>query len=219
MSVCSEGEGMGSTFTMDIPLWDSSITMQYPEISKFESRMKKQFVVAPLRSSVKETANDSKKEEVCDALRNPCSVYPNAKLSIKELKWDSSTLVERPYTSSLRILVVDDVSLNRKMLIRSISSSFRHIAEACNGSEAVQYVIDSKHKPDIILIDFHMPKMDGPTATRELRALGYKGMIIGVTGSALPADMEIFLSAGATSVLTKPYHVEDLYAAIAGNVL
>ena len=215
----SEGEGMGSTFTMDIPIWESSTLIQYPEISELENRIGKETVGVAPDNLAKGTAYDSKKEEVYDSIRSPSSVHPYGGSSLRELQWDGSTTVERPCTSSLRILVVDDVSLNRKMLIRSISTSFRHIAEACNGSEAVQYVIDSKHKPDIILIDFHMPKMDGPTATRELRALGYKGMIIGVTGSALPADMEIFLSAGATCVLTKPYHVEDLFAAIAGNVL
>ena len=201
MSVHSDGEGTGSIFTMDIPLSDSSFSVHTtPE--------RKQFT----RENPIIDSSDYDYEA-----RSPSSVHPLDDSLTEEIQRKCPTIVERPCTSSLRVLVVDDVSLNRKMLIRSISSSFRHIAEACNGSEAVQYVIDSKHKPDIILIDFHMPKMDGPTATRELRALGYKGMIIGVTGSALPADMEIFLSAGATCVLTKPYHVEDLFAAIAGT--
>ena len=68
----------------------------------------------------------------------------------------------------------------------------------------------SGNVPDIILMDFIMPHMDGPTATREIRSLGYKGLIIGVTGNALPADTESFLTHGANRVLVKPLRVEIL---------
>ena len=73
----------------------------------------------------------------------------------------------------------------------------------------------SGNVPDIILMDFIMPHMDGPTATREIRSLGYKGLIIGVTGNALPADTESFLTHGANRVLVKPLRVEVLDKTIA----
>ena len=46
--------------------------------------------------------------------------------------------------------------------------------------------------------------MDGPTATKAIRALGYTGKIFGLTGNALQSDIDLFLNAGADLVLTKP---------------
>lgn len=49
-----------------------------------------------------------------------------------------------------------------------------------------------------------MPIKDGPTATAELRAMGYTGAIVGVTGTGLTTDVEYFLRSGANKVLLKP---------------
>ena len=116
------------------------------------------------------------------------------------------------------MLVVDDVALNRKMLFRLIDDKFKSVIEARNGDEALQIVHDAMNKkgvpPDIILMDFVMPVMDGPTASKEMRALGYQGIIIGVTGNALPADIDMFLSHGANRVLIKPLKLEVLLKTI-----
>eukprot|EP01036_Dinobryon_divergens_P024021 gene24021-biopygen20526 len=57
---------------------------------------------------------------------------------------------------------------------------------------------------DFILIDYQMPNMDGPTAIAAIRALGYKGIILGLTGNILAADQDVMMSVGANDVLTKP---------------
>ena len=62
-----------------------------------------------------------------------------------------------------------------------------------------------------------MPNMDGPTATREIRALGYNGVIIGLTGNAYPEDIESFINAGANRVLTKPVQIAELFSVIEGT--
>ena len=59
-------------------------------------------------------------------------------------------------------------------------------------------------KYDAVLMDFNMPKMDGPGATKQLRKLGYRGPIIGVTGNVLDEDKRVFIEAGADKVLFKP---------------
>ena len=122
-------------------------------------------------------------------------------------------------TSFLNILIVDDADLNRKMLSRLIGGRFKTVTEAEDGRRALEMVREamglSGNVPDIILMDFIMPHMDGPTATREIRSLGYKGLIIGVTGNALPADTESFLTHGANRVLVKPLRVEVLDKTIA----
>jgi CheY-like chemotaxis protein len=59
-----------------------------------------------------------------------------------------------------------------------------------------------------------MPVMDGPTATKEIRDLGYRGLIIGVTGNVLPEDKAFYISKGADAVLTKPLDVAQLAFAL-----
>lgn len=56
--------------------------------------------------------------------------------------------------------------------------------------------------------------MSGPEATKTLRAHGYKGVILGVTGNALADDIQHFMSCGADMVLSKPVDPEVLLKAI-----
>ncbi len=62
---------------------------------------------------------------------------------------------------------------------------------------------------DCILMDFVMPVMDGPTATYEIRALGFTAPIFGVTGNCLDFDIKRFKDCGATEVFPKPFLVEQ----------
>ena len=97
------------------------------------------------------------------------------------------------------ILVVDDSRLNRKMLSKCLQQDGHSCIEAEDGLQAVA-VIESFLKSinnnnnndgddddviycDLILMDFNMPKMDGPAAATRIRELGYSGCILGVTGS------------------------------------
>ena len=109
------------------------------------------------------------------------------------------------------VLIVDDAALNRKMLRRLIEDRVTSVAEAVDGSDAVNYIRNSSQSvPDVIFMDYVMPNMDGPTATREIRALGYSGIIVGVTGNALADDIDSFIRAGADRVFTKPLRMDDL---------
>ncbi len=57
--------------------------------------------------------------------------------------------------------------------------------------------------------------MDGPTATKEIRALGYTAPIFGVTGNCLDFDIKRFKDCGATEVFSKPFSVVDFQKAMA----
>ena len=116
--------------------------------------------------------------------------------------------------SNLNVLIVDDPPLNRKMAVRLVSGLFGRIVEAVDGLDAVSQVkrsLDEGHEAfDVILMDNVMPNMDGPTATKELRALGYTGLIIGVTGSVMPSEIDHFISCGVEETLVKPLDIEKL---------
>ena len=114
------------------------------------------------------------------------------------------------------VLIVDDAPLNRKMMRRILESRFDSLAEAENGQQALDMVRASLEQGedaryDVITMDYQMPVMDGVTATRRIRQLGYTGQIIGVTGNSLGEDVNTFLSSGANVVLTKPFTIAAFY--------
>ena len=53
-----------------------------------------------------------------------------------------------------------------------------------------------------------MPRMRGTEATQRIRQLGYNGVIIGVTGNALPEDVKDFIDHGADAVIPKPFDID-----------
>ena len=67
---------------------------------------------------------------------------------------------------------------------------------------------------DLILMDNIMMPMGGLEATKEIRELGYRGLIIGATGNIMPDDIELFLEAGANDVLGKPLSLQDLESSV-----
>lgn len=67
---------------------------------------------------------------------------------------------------------------------------------------------------DAVLMDFIMPNMNGPTATEEIRSLGYTAPIFGVTGNGLTTDIEYFKNSGVDSVLLKPLSIVSFYDAM-----
>ena len=93
-----------------------------------------------------------------------------------------------------RVLVVDDAISNRKLLCRLLGKSYI-IDEAEDGLVALRKLKESLtgrlvDKYDVILMDYQMPNMDGPTSVKHMRDAGYKGLIIGITGNALDKDVE-----------------------------
>ena len=96
-----------------------------------------------------------------------------------------------PRKPKYSLLVVDDSRLNRKMLVKCLTADGHVCFESADGLEAISvvkermdYANGGHAQPfDAILMDFIMPNMDGPTATKEIRDLGYKAPIFGVTGN------------------------------------
>ena len=111
--------------------------------------------------------------------------------------------------------------MNRKMLRRVMENSCGSIEEAEDGDEAVEKVkqsITDNNLYDAILMDYQMPNMDGPTATQLIREMGYKGLIMGVTGNGLSVDVDTFLRSGANRVLLKPVDTAMIAAALSSEI-
>ncbi len=86
------------------------------------------------------------------------------------------------------------------------------VANARNGREAL--TLAASVNPDAILMDLHMPVMDGIEATRRLRETGSKARIIIVTGSDGPGEVTAARAAGADTHVPKPQTREALLDAI-----
>ena len=113
------------------------------------------------------------------------------------------------------ILVTDDAPTNRKMICRSLQAIGFHCMQAVDGVDCVEKVKQSMTMPGaipihLILMDYEMPRMDGPTASSVLRSLQCNVPIIGITGNVLSEDTEFFLKHGATRVIHKPFTVQAL---------
>ena len=81
------------------------------------------------------------------------------------------------------------------------------ILEADDGRTALEVMrseTEAGRAIQLVLMDFIMVHMNGPEAVQKMRSeLGYKGVVIGVTGNALPEDLTYFRDNGANDVITK----------------
>mmetsp|Transcript_9526 Transcript_9526/g.23201 ORF Transcript_9526/g.23201 Transcript_9526/m.23201 type:complete len:1246 (-) Transcript_9526:140-3877(-) len=180
----SQGLGHGSEFFVELPLY-RELPRSYPED-----------VPTTVHGSTASLPSQSEEEDEEDATRH--------------------------------VLVVDDVMTNKKMLVRLLERAGHQCAVAENGKEAIDvYMANEKAikndtgesegpraRPfDTILMDFEMPVMNGPDATKRLRGLGCKADIFGVTGNVLTEDVMTFKANGADMVLYKPINLQTIEAA------
>jgi len=111
-----------------------------------------------------------------------------------------------PAPKSLRILLAEDHAANREMMVCVLRGRGHDVSTATNGREAVAAVQQSRF--DVVLMDVHMPEMDGYEATAAIRAGEAGGPshvpIIAMTGDALPKDRAQCLAAGMDDYLPKP---------------
>jgi two-component system, sensor histidine kinase len=114
------------------------------------------------------------------------------------------------------ILLVDDSEINRLLLNRILSNQHMIVTLADNGEEAIQKA--SNRDFDFILMDVQMPVMDGRTATKTLRSVGYKKPIIALTAHAMKEDRDRCIEAGCNDYLTKPVDFEVLFQTLAKYV-
>jgi DNA-binding NarL/FixJ family response regulator len=113
-----------------------------------------------------------------------------------------------------RVLIVDDEALVRTGLRMILSSAddLEVVAEAEDGADAVEAV--RRHRPDVVLMDVRMPRMDGLTATRALVALDPAPKVVVLTTFDLDDYVFRALEAGASGFLLKDTPPRDLVQAV-----
>ncbi|MBA3720723.1 MAG: response regulator transcription factor [Nocardioidaceae bacterium] len=110
----------------------------------------------------------------------------------------------------VRILVVDDDRAVRDSLRRSLQFNGYEVETAADGAEALARV--PVVRPDAIVMDVMMPRLDGLEATRALRGAGNELPILVLTARDAVGDRVDGLDAGADDYLTKPFALEELLA-------
>ncbi|HET8747164.1 MAG TPA: ATP-binding protein, partial [Ramlibacter sp.] len=116
----------------------------------------------------------------------------------------------------LRILVAEDVEINRELLRTALERAGHRVAFAADGAEAVAAV--QRQPFDLVLMDVQMPVMDGVEATRRIRGLPSPAgqvPIIGLTANVMARERELYLGAGMDDCLPKPIDWDQLHAALA----
>ena len=111
------------------------------------------------------------------------------------------------------VLIADDHPLFAQAVRHALHDwSFEVLEPARNGAEAVE--LAARHRPDVILMDVHMPVLDGIEATRRVRICAPESRVIAITSDDAPAITAAMRHAGASSVLLKTCAPDDLLGAV-----
>ena len=122
---------------------------------------------------------------------------------------------EEVHTRPLKILLVEDNEINRNVALGMLKKRGHDVTLAVNGDEAVKRV--RRQDFDAVLMDRHMPVMDGIEATGRIRRMKgprSKIPIIGVTAAATKKELDACLASGMDACVTKPIDPKDLAAAL-----
>jgi len=113
-----------------------------------------------------------------------------------------------------RVLLAEDVEINREIVITLLEPTLLAIDCAENGAQAVRMFAEAPEKYDMIFMDIQMPEMDGYEATRRIRALDIpeakKIPIVAMTANVFREDIEKCLEAGMDSHIGKPLDFQEV---------
>ena len=118
-------------------------------------------------------------------------------------------------TRKLRVLQVEDNKINRSVVEKILGRAGHQVVSVANGAEALRTIEGGGF--DIVLMDRHMPDMNGLEATRRIRAMPEPLRsipIVGITAAAAEAELDACRKAGMDQVLTKPVSAQQLRAVV-----
>ena len=126
----------------------------------------------------------------------------------KKIKtYDDSILLNK------KILIVEDNKINQMVSKKMLKNKGIHCEIIDNGEEAIE--IAKNNKFDLILMDVHLPGINGTIATQEIRKFDQTTPVIALTAISLNENRDMLLSYGMNDVITKPFVPEEFYSIIA----
>src|ERR1035437_9417352 len=111
-----------------------------------------------------------------------------------------------------RLLIIEDEYAMRTALAGCLEAADYRVITADDGEQGLQKAVDEK--PDLILLDIMMPKLDGYVLCAELRRLGLATPVLMLTAKGQVEDRVTGLDAGADDYLIKPFSTDELLARV-----
>jgi CheY-like chemotaxis protein len=114
------------------------------------------------------------------------------------------------------VLVVEDNDMNMQLVEYLLEEGGYSIVKATSGEEALAITRDETSRPDLILMDIHLPGMDGLSVIREMKSDPRTNTIpiLALTAHAMRGDKDRFLEAGCDGYISKPIDVKTFLGAI-----
>lgn len=131
-----------------------------------------------------------------------------SKLTDSEKNSTFSNLDKESYWSKGKILIVDDKEEFRLNLKEALISNNYYVNTAENGIEALEIIQDEIF--DIILMDIHMPQMDGIEAVKKIKSLTPKAFVLMMTGEADDDEINSSIEEGGYACIRKPFTIKKL---------
>jgi two-component system chemotaxis response regulator CheY len=111
------------------------------------------------------------------------------------------------------ILIVDDASYSRMQMIGALSKcGYQNIIQAQDGEEAVMLYVE--YKPDIVLLDIHMPNLGGIEALQCIREVDKKAKVIIISSMGQEETVKKAVTLGASHFIVKPFKPDELPMAV-----
>ena len=146
-----------------------------------------------------------------------CGMRCSLQVGVFTLIFESMTThsAHRYSAEAIRVLVVDDHEINREFLKTGLSRLVGKVRLAADGATAIEMCRDDDF--DVILMDLHMPRLDGLATANRIRDLESRSahaQIVALTADARPEERIRLLDAGFDEYLNKPITIPALMAAI-----
>ncbi len=145
-----------------------------------------------------------------------CAYFPRAQAATQpqvetsKARPESATALE----GTEHILVVDDDEMVRLVVRAVLSYRGYQVLEANDGLEGVQKYSEAEPRPDLVLLDLNMPRLNGWDAMERIRLTNPKAAIVLLSGGMTEGEVDRALTSGAREFLVKPFENQDLLRAV-----